>query len=237
MNIHDLKLLIEDGEGFELEFKRKISSPLKIAKTLSAFANTKGGIILFGVDDDGTIVGVESEKTELDLIDEAAEFYCEPPVSVSIIIVPYNHCDVIVATVEESDTKPHYVKHENVEQNVFIRVNDNTVLASKEVIKVLRDEHSNKAPLTISIGLNEKRLFEYLDGHPRITVIEYSNLINISIRRASRILTTLVRASVIRIHTLEKTDYFTLASADPKDASHEVSAGSRTKLFRTQPQR
>ncbi len=227
MNIHDLKLLIEYGEGFELEFKRKISSPGKIAKTISSFANTSGGIILFGVDDDGTIVGVESEKTELDLIDEAAELFCEPPVSVSITIIPYNHRDVIVASVEESETKPHYVKEENEEQNVFIRVNDNTVLASKEVIKVLRDEHPDKAPLTISIGQNEKRLFDYLEAHPRITVPEYSELINVSIRRASRILTTLVRAGVIRIHTLEKTDYFTLASAD------EVSASSRTKLFRT----
>jgi predicted HTH transcriptional regulator len=231
MNIHGLKLLIEEGEGFELEFKRKISSPLKIAKTISSFANTSGGMILFGVDDDGTIVGVESEKTELDLIDEAAEYYCSPPVSISIMIIPYNHRDVIVATVEESDAKPHYVNDENNEQNVYIRVNDNSVLASKEVIKVLKDEHPDKTPLTISIGKNEKQLFEYLENHPRISVTEYSELINVSIRRASRILTTLVRAGVIRIHTLEKTDFFTLASAD------EVSASNRTKLFRTPQQR
>ncbi len=230
MNIHDLKLLIEDGEGFELEFKRKISSPLKIAKTLSSFANTSGGLILFGVDDDGTIVGVESEKTELDLIDESAEFYCEPPVSVSIKIIPYNHRDVIVASVDESDVKPHFVKDEKNELNVYIRVKDTSVLASKEVIKVLRDEHPDKAPLTVSIGENEKRLFDYLETHPRITVTEYSDLINVSIRRSSRILTTLVRAGVIRIHTLEKTDYFTLASSD------EVSSGNRTKLFRTPQQ-
>lgn len=197
---------------------------------MSSFANTRGGIILFGVDDDGTIVGVESEKTELDLIDESAEFYCAPPISVSISIVPYNHRDVIVATVNESDEKPHYVKEENGETNVYIRVNDNSVLASKEVIKVLKDEQPDKSPLTISIGENEKRLFSFLENHPRITVPEYSELINVSIRRASRILTTLVRAGVIRIHTLEKTDYFTLASSD------EVSSGNRTKLFRTPPQ-
>ncbi len=84
MNIHDVKMLIEEGEGFELEFKRKVSSSKKIAKTVSSFANTNGGIILFGVDDDGTIVGVESEKTELNLIEESAECYCDPPVSVSL---------------------------------------------------------------------------------------------------------------------------------------------------------
>ncbi|MEI7907903.1 MAG: ATP-binding protein, partial [Bacteroidota bacterium] len=109
MNIHDVKMLIDEGEGFELEFKRKVSSPKKIAKTLSSFANTKGGIILFGVDDDGSIVGVESEKTELSLIEESAQINCEPPVIVSIKIVPHNRLDVIVATVNESGTKPHYV--------------------------------------------------------------------------------------------------------------------------------
>ncbi len=230
MNIHDVKLLIDEGEGFELEFKRKVSSPVKIAKTFSSFANTNGGIILFGVDDDGKITGIESEKTEIDLIEEAADFLCTPAVAVSIKIVPYNHRDVIVATVEESNDKPHYVTDDDGEQKVFIRVNANSVLASKEVIKVLRDEHPEKPPLKLTIGENEKRLFEYLEKNQRITVIEFGELINVSLRRASRILTTLVRAGVIRIHTLEKNDFFTLASSD------EVSASSHIKRSRTQQQ-
>lgn len=231
MNIHDVKMLIDEGEGFELEFKRKVSSPKKIAKTLSSFANTKGGIILFGVDDDGSIVGVESEKTELSLIEESAQINCEPPVIVSIKIVPHNRLDVIVATVNESGTKPHYVVDDDGMRKVFIRVNDNTVIASKEVIKVLRDERPEKPPLKLTIGENEKRLFEYLETHSRITVSEFSVLINVSLRRASRILTTLVRAGVVRIHTLEKTDFFTLASDD------EVFADSRIKQSRTQQPR
>ena len=230
MNIHDVKRLIEDGEGFELEFKRKVSTPQKIARTIASFANTKGGIILFGVDDDGSIVGVESEKTELSLIDESARFLCEPPVEIDVKIVPYNRRDVIVIFVAESSDKPHYAADDDHESKVFIRVNDNTVIASKEVVKVLRDERPEKPPLMLTIGENEKRLFAYLEEHPRITVSEYSDLINVSVRRASRILTTLVRAGVIRIHTLEKTDYFTLASDD------EVSADNRTKRSHT-PQR
>lgn len=230
MNIQDVQRLIEDGEGFELEFKRKVSSPQKIAKTLSSFANTKGGIVLFGVDDDGSIIGIESEKSELDLIDQSARILCEPPVKMEIKIIPYKRRDVIVIFVEESSDKPHVVKDDDNESKVFIRVNDHTVIASKEVVKVLRDERPEKPPLVLTIGDNEKRLFVYLEERPRITVSEYAELINVSIRRASRILTTLVRAGVIRIHTLEKTDYFTLASDD------EVSAGSRTARSRT-PQR
>ncbi|HLP16183.1 MAG TPA: RNA-binding domain-containing protein [Bacteroidota bacterium] len=213
MTLHDVKLMVEEGEGFELEFKRKVSSPQKIARTLIAFANTRGGIMLFGVDDDGTLVGVESEKEELDLIFRAGEFYCDPPVIPEIEIVPYKHRDVIVAIIAESDDKPHaLVNDETDESKIFIRVNDKTVPASKEVIKVLRDERADRPPLTLTIGENERRLFEYLEKHERVTVDEYADAINVSKRRASRILTTLVRAGVIRIHTIEKSDFFTLAA-------------------------
>ncbi len=212
MNHKELQLLIEEGEGFELEFKRKITSPEKIARTLSAFANTKGGTILFGVDDNGFIIGVESEKTELDLITHSGEYYCVPPVQLAVEIIPFHEKDVIAVFVEESNQKPHAVKSDNEdEEKIYIRVNANTVLASKEVIKVLRDENK-ETPLILSIGENEKRLFEYLEKNEKIIVTEYAKLINVSQRRASRILTTLVRSGVIRIHTLEKTDYFTLAS-------------------------
>jgi predicted HTH transcriptional regulator len=230
MTLHDVKRLIEEGEGFELEFKRRVSSPEKIAKTISAFANTKGGIILFGVDDDGSLIGVESEKSEVDLIREAGERYCDPPVAMDIKFVPYNQKDIIVVTVEESNTKPHFVVNETDEEKAFIRVQDTSVLASREVVKVLRDESSEKS-LTVTIGENEKRLFAYLDTHERITVREFATLINVSRRRASRILTTLVRVGVIRIHTLEKTDYFTLASPN------EVSSNNHKEQFRTPLQR
>ena len=71
MNFHDVNVLIDEGEGFRIEFKRRISSPEKIARTLISFANTKGGTILFGVGDDGSIIGVESEKSETELIEMA----------------------------------------------------------------------------------------------------------------------------------------------------------------------
>ncbi|HLB00268.1 MAG TPA: ATP-binding protein [Bacteroidota bacterium] len=216
MNFHDVNNLIDEGEGFTIEFKRRISSPEKIARTLISFANTRGGTILFGVDDDGTVVGVESEKSEMEMIDIAGTEFCDPPVAVSIDIVPFDGLDVIVCRVPESRTKPHYYvgDRENVNGDstrVYIRVNDNTVMASREVVKILRDENPDEPPLTVSIGKNEKRLFDYLERSERITLREFGRLVNISDRRASRILVSLVRAGVIRIHTHEKEEFFTLA--------------------------
>src|SRR6266850_3709542 len=108
MNFHDVNLLIEEGEGFSLEFKRRISSPEKIARTIISFANTKGGSILFGVDDDGSIVGVESEKSEMEMIETAGREFIDPPIRPGIDIVPFDGRDVIVCHVPESRVKPHY---------------------------------------------------------------------------------------------------------------------------------
>ncbi len=214
MNKQDVLRLIEEGEGFHIEFKRLVSSPEKIAKAMIAFANTKGGSILFGVDDDGSIIGVESEKTEVELLQLAGTSYCDPSITPVIDIVPFNGKDVIVATVDESIEKPHqYLDDSENERDskVYIRVNDKSVLASREVIKILRDERVDGEPLQLSIGENERRLFRSLEEHERITLNEFCHLVNISERRASRALVKLVRAGVIRIHTLEKQEFYTLA--------------------------
>jgi predicted HTH transcriptional regulator len=214
MDRQEVLELIEEGEGFHVEFKRLVPSPEKIAKSMIAFANTKGGCILFGVDDDGSIVGVESEKTEAELLQLAGSRYCEPAITPTIEIVPFDGRDVIIARVRESTEKPHRYLDDNKngrEAKVYIRVNDKSVLASKEVIKILQDERIDGRPLEVSIGENEHRLFRYLEKEERISLKQFCHLVNISERRASQILVKLVRAGVIRLHTLEKEDYYTLA--------------------------
>ena len=216
MDNKELQLLIEEGEGFQLEFKRKVSTPEKIARALIGFANTKGGTILFGVDDDKTIVGVESEKMEVEMIETAARVCCDPPIEPEVEILSFRGMDLIVVTVEESAQKPHSLvvesgANEDLENKVLIRVKDKTVIASKEVVKILESESPESAPLRISIGESERTVLDYLDKNERITVKQFGKLANISDRRASRILIQLVRAGVLRIHTLEKEDFYTLA--------------------------
>ncbi|MCL4509582.1 MAG: putative DNA binding domain-containing protein, partial [Bacteroidetes bacterium] len=215
MDITELKALISEGENFKIEFKRQFSSVEKIAKELIAFANTKGGMILFGVDDDGTIFGVESEKSEIDLIYEAAREYCEPPIEPIVQVIELNRKDIVVAIVEESQEKPHRLQNYgdvvSRDAKVYIRINDKSVIASREVVKILESESPDSEPLSIIIGENERRLFKHLEENGRITVKEYAKLVNISERRASRTLVNLVRAGVIRIHTEERFEYFTSA--------------------------
>ena len=97
--------LIEGGESIHCEFKRKFTSPEKIAREMMAFANTRGGFILFGVDDNKDIIGVESEKAEAELIEDAAKNFCEPPLEYMIEFIEFYGKEVIIIDVPESDFK------------------------------------------------------------------------------------------------------------------------------------
>jgi predicted HTH transcriptional regulator len=212
MYLLELHKLIEDGENSTVEFKRKFSSPEKIAKEMIAFANSKGGIILFGVDDDRTIIGVESEKGELELIDTAARFYCEPEIVYETEIILIKNLDVVVVNIPESTNKPHKLlsDKEEEETKIYIRYNDKSVLASRETISILKGSNVKSHPVKINFGEIEKSLLKYLGENERITVKGFKKLANISERRASRILVTLVRAQIIRHHRVDNNEFFTM---------------------------
>src|SRR4030095_8514681 len=212
--LFELNEIIEDGEKQQVEFKRKFTEPDKIAKEMIAFANTRGGRLIFGVDDDRTIVGVESEKGEIEYIDLAAKFFCYPELVYSTEIIHIYRKDVIVVNIPESRTKPHRLVEDGKANGdlskVYIRVKDKSVLASKETIKVLQKLNPDSPPQIINLGDKEKALLDYLNKNDRITQKQLKEMLNISNRRASRILINLVRADLIRLHNLEKEDFYTL---------------------------
>ena len=213
MKPRELLELIEEGESLTCEFKRKFSTTEKIVREMIAFANTKGGYLIIGVDDDKEIFGVESEKAEAELIYDAAKNFCEPPLDVSIDYVEVKGKEVVVVEVFESQNKPHriqdYLNELDVNKSVVtIRVNDKIVQASKEMIRILKSQSSELSLKKYSIGSNEKAVFEFLDKYERITVKELSNYVNISERRASRTLVKLVRANLLFLHTKDNGEEF-----------------------------
>jgi len=212
MKRSELLELIEEGENIHCEFKRKFSSPQKIAKEMMAFANTKGGYILFGVDDDKEIVGVESEKSEAELIKDTAANYCEPPLLYNIDFIDYKGKEVVIAEIPESDSKPHrlqdYLNKFDINKAVvMIRVKDKSIL-----VRILKADSEDLPLKKYSIGSNERKVFEYLTEYEAISVKQLSELVNISERRASRTLVKLVRARLLAIHTKDNGEEFFTAT-------------------------
>ena len=218
MNRRDLLELIEEGENIQCEFKRQFTTPEKIAREMIAFANTKGGFIIFGVDDDREVIGVDSEKSEAELIIDAVENYCEPPLKYFIDYIEVFRKEVVVVEIPESENKPHRIQdYENAfdinKAIVMVRVNDKSIQASKEMVRILKANSANLALKKYTIGPVEKRVFEYLSRNERISVKELSNLVNISERRASRTLVKMVRANLLLIHTKDNGEEFFTAAA------------------------
>ena len=210
--------LIEEGENIQCEFKRHFTTSEKIAKEMIAFANTKGGYLILGVDDDREVVGVDSEKSESEMVKDAAENYCEPPLNYSIDFIEAYEKEVVVVSVPESDNKPHRIQDYQNELDinqavVTVRVNDKSVQASKEMVRILRANTADLALKKYTIGHVEKMVFEYLAKYERISVKELSNLVNISERRASRTLVKMVRANLLLIHTKDNGEEFFTAAA------------------------
>jgi predicted HTH transcriptional regulator len=218
MNRRHLLELIEEGENLQCEFKRHFTTPEKIAREMIAFANTKGGYVIFGVDDDKTVVGVDSEKSESEMIKDAAENYCEPSLSYSIDFIELYGKELVVVSIPESENKPHRLQDYQSELDinkavVVVRINDKSVQASKEMVRILRANSADLSLKKYTIGQTEKMVFEYLDKFERISVKELSNLVNISERRASRTLVKMVRANLLLIHTKDNgEEFFTTAA-------------------------
>ncbi|MCP5061929.1 MAG: ATP-binding protein [Ignavibacteriae bacterium] len=217
MNRKQLIKLIETGENVTVEFKQRFSELAKIAKEIIAFANTKGGTILFGITDNGKIKGVESEKGTVELITETLKNYCEPLVDYKIKYFELNNREIVILQIPESNNKPHRIQDykKKLELNiasVFVRVNDKSVPASKEMIKLMQTSTNEQRLKKYSIGKNEKLVFEYLNESETITVKKLTQIANLSTRRASRTLINLVRANLLYVHTKDNGEnYFTVA--------------------------
>lgn len=211
MSLRDLKNLIRSGEGLSLEFKRAISSPEKIAREMAAFANTHGGHLLVGVDDDHTITGVESWHEQDFYIGQAARELCSPALDYSLEIIPYNRREVLLVRIEEVDKKPVYVKN-GVGNAVYVRIDEQSVRASDEEVAVLKNRSSERG-VTFHYGVHEQKLFRYLNEYPEITVDQYSSLADIQRSKASRILVDLASLGVLRLLRKNSTDVFTLAAS------------------------
>jgi hypothetical protein len=82
--------LIREGEHQQQDFKYRVADACKLAKSVSAFANTDGGRLLIGVRDDGHLSGVRSEE-EIYMMHQAAYKYCKPEI-VSDGIAIINPC-------------------------------------------------------------------------------------------------------------------------------------------------
>jgi len=125
--------LLKQKEGKSLDFKLKITSKEKIAKTISALANSEGGFILIGTSDQGKIIGIDPEE-EMYMISAANEEFCIPKASISLHEVKIDDEDlekeeksVLIVEVNPTQGPVIYVNHKIGKPKAYRREKDKTL--------------------------------------------------------------------------------------------------------------
>jgi predicted HTH transcriptional regulator len=212
MGLREIIKLASEGEGLRLEFKKKAAHPEKIVKEIIALANTEGGYLMIGVDDDGTVSGQRFIDEEIFVMDRAISQLIHPPLNIVKEVIHLNQKKgVAVYKIEKSLYAPHFL-FENNRKKAFVRVKDRSIQASREVWEILKRQQRNEN-IIFHYGKNERILMQALAENDSITVKGFMKVAKIPIFIASRILVRLVLANVLRVIPQENEDLFVLKAA------------------------
>ncbi|NJM14503.1 MAG: ATP-binding protein [Bacteroidales bacterium] len=208
--------MIQEGEHQQLDFKFEISDSKKIARTLSAFSNTKGGKLLIGVKDNGKIAGVMSEE-EFYMLDAAANMYCRPAVKFLLDEWEIEGKQILEVTIPESPDKPILAPDKNGRFMVYVRIKDQNLLANKVLLRVLKKEKSGKGTF-IEFTPKEEVLLGYLRQQELITFTKAMRLIRSGKYATENLLVKLLSLKIIKLVLTEQGNYYTLHT-DPETGS------------------
>lgn len=207
----DLTLLrkqVAGGEGLQMEFKRKVAYPDKVARELIAFANTLGGVLLIGVDDDGTLPGVRYPEEEIIDVKRALQKHAQPRVGIKSEVLALNKKKFVVRlVVAPHPQRPVFFVHPDGKKECYVRHNDQSMKASYEMREIIRQSKWKK-DIQFTFGEAESKLFSYLQVHSSITLSQFRAAVPLSRNEASAKLIKLVLANLLRITPSDKGDLY-----------------------------
>ena len=190
-----LRKLIEEGEHDQQDFKYKIQEAAKLARSVSAFANTRGGRLLIGVRDDGHISGVKSEE-EIFMMHAAAFKYCTPESAIRFDTLHVEGRSVVIATIPPAQRKPIKAIDEEGTPHAYVRIKDENILATPVHLRVWQQSGSPKGEL-IEYTEREQLLLNLLEENDRLSLNRYCRLAHLSRRAAEHLLAKFVRYDIV----------------------------------------
>lgn len=127
--------LLSRHEGKTLEFKRDLSSPGPVLRTLCAFANSAGGTLLLGIEDGSrNVLGIDEPLAVEERLANMVADGIAPLLSPEIEVVPWRNVSVIAVTVHLSPLRPHHLEALGPEKGVYVRVGSTNRLADSALV-------------------------------------------------------------------------------------------------------
>lgn len=178
MDASDIERLIQQGEGQDIEFKSVLPSSQQLGKLISAFANTDGGTLILGVEDDGNIIGIDKghnvDEIQQSIFHASQTVFPSPQISIEILKI--EHKKILIVLVPKHDQQGISTYH----GGIYVRTGSSVRrLEGQKHIEFLRNRHflpfdqstNYQATLddlsreTIQQYLNQRQLHSYLQNH------------------------------------------------------------------------
>ena len=191
--------LIQEGEHQQQDFKYRVADACKLAKSVSAFANTYGGRLLIGVRDDGHLSGVRSEE-EIFMMHQAAYKYCKPEASIKFDTYHIEGRTIVVATVPPSDKRPVCALDEEGKPRAYIRIADENIVASPVHLALWRESQKPKGSV-MTYNATVRQLLDAMQGRQTL-----NQIVRLSRLPRPKVITLLARLIRFGIAQWEYTD-------------------------------
>ncbi len=153
--------IVNPKEGIRYEYKKSFNWKDKemYAKIIASFANREGGYLIFGIEDDGSIIGLNSEEFEKKDSSEISKYLNSifvPAIVWSKCICPYNNKKIGVIEIKESNEKP-IISSKNEgrikEGDIFYRYTAQTKKINYPELKLIIDKEKRKYGEELISGL------------------------------------------------------------------------------------
>ena len=200
--------LISEGEHGQQDFKYRVDDARKLARSVSAFANTDGGRLLIGVRDDGMIAGVRTEG-EIHVMHQAAFKYCQPEASIRFDTYHAEGKAVVIATVPPSEKKPICAPDEEGQMRAYIRIKDENIVASPVLFMLMQESQQPQGAL-LTMDEDIRRLLSMMDEP--LTLNQLVRLVRLPRPKVVALLAHLIRFGTVRWEYVDQEFRFSLAS-------------------------
>jgi ATP-dependent DNA helicase RecG len=168
MDIQEIRRVIKIGEDSKNQFKKVFTSPDLLAAEIVAFANTDGGKIIVGIDDDGQIVGLT--KQDVSELNQMISNVCSQKVDPNIAVTTENIMidnKIITAINVPMGTNKFYMANG---KDIWVKVGADKRRAKREEMKRLLQESTNLyadeqvAENTTILDLSEDSIQEFIQS-------------------------------------------------------------------------
>lgn len=132
----EITKLIGETSEYDKKLKLEMKKPKSWCKSVSAFANTYGGSLIFGISDDNQIIGLEKPDKDAEIISEMIKSRLDPIPEFKIRFQKEEDKVLLIVDILKGEETPYYYSGDGVLE-AYVRIGNESVKASSTELKRL----------------------------------------------------------------------------------------------------